>query len=142
PVDTMVRVVSEMLKSRNRNQVFDGLTVRDQLDNTAEGLLRSVVIERVEPGSPAESAKLQKGDTIVRLGDVAVLCSFDVDRALLERHANDHLAVVVRRQNQESKSELVLQAADKSKSTVTELVWKKLGVVGTPIQADVVSRIN
>jgi serine protease Do len=142
PVDTMVRVVSDMLKSRHRQNTFDGLTVRDQLENTPEGLSRKVVVERVEPGSPAEAAKLQKGDTIVQLGDVAVLCSYDVDRALLEHAANDRLAVVVRRQNQESKSELVLQAADRSKTNVTEMVWKKLGVVGTPIQPDIVSRIN
>ena len=80
PVDTMVRVVSEMLQTRHRQKVYDGLNVRDQLDPTPEGLVRCVVVDRVDAGSPAAQANLQKGDVIVRMGDVPVCCSFDVDR--------------------------------------------------------------
>ena len=138
----MIRVVSEMLKSRHRLRTFDGLIVRDQLDSTPEGMLRSVVVERVEPGTPAELANIQKGDAIVRLGDVTVNCSYDVDRALLDRNANDHLALVVRRQSQETKTELVLQGVERSKTTMAELVWKKLGIAGSPLKGELVSRAN
>jgi len=142
PVDTMIRVVADMLKTRHRQNTFDGLTVRDRLDSTPDGVLRTVVVERVEPGSPAELANLQKGDAIVRLGDVAVLCSYDVDRALLDRNPSDHLAVVSRRQSQESKAEMVLQAAERSKATLAELAWKKLGIVGSPLSGELVARVN
>jgi serine protease Do len=142
PVDTMIRVVADMLKARHRQQTVDGLTVRDRLDSTPDGTLRSVVVERVEPGSPADVAKLQQGDVIARMGDIAVLCSFDVDRALLDHNAGDRLPVVIRRQNQENKLELALQGADRSKTNLNDLVWKKLGIVGTVLNGEAVARVN
>jgi serine protease Do len=142
PVDTMVRVVSDMLKLRYRQQTCDGLYLRDVLDSSPEGLQRTVVVDRVEPGSPAESANLQKGDAIVRLGDVAVLCSYDVDRALLDRSPGDRLPLVIHRQGQETKTELVLQAADRSKTMFADLAWKKLGINGSPVSREIVARTD
>jgi serine protease Do len=143
PVDTMVRVVSEMLKNRYRQATFDGLVCRDKLDPTAEGLVRSVVIERVDGGTPAELANLQKGDVIVRIGDVAVNCSYDVDRALLDRASGDQVPMLVRRLGQEQKLELVLQAADRSNKVATpDLVWNKLGLRLSPLGSELVSRVN
>jgi serine protease Do len=142
PVDTMVRVVSDMLKLRYRQQTCDGLFLRDVLDSSPEGLERTVVVERVEPGSPAELANIQKGDAIVRLGEVTVLCSYDVDRALLDRNPGDRLAAVIRRQGQETKTELVLQAADHTKTTLAELAWKRLGIGGSPVSREIVTRVN
>jgi serine protease Do len=143
PVDTMVRVVSEMLKNRYRQATFDGLVCRDKLDPTAEGLVRCVVIERVDAGTPAELANLQKGDVIVRIGDVAVACSYDVDRALLDRASGDQVPMLVRRLGQEQKLELVLQAADRSNKVATpDLVWNKLGLRLSPLGSELVSRVN
>jgi serine protease Do len=144
PVDTMIRVVSEMLKARYRQVTCDGLVVRDKLESTTEGVLRSVVIDRVEPGTPAAAANLQKGDVVVAVGDVPVCCTFDVDRGLLDHQPNDRLAVVVKRAGsaQEQKVELVLEAADRSKSSTVDLVWKRLGVKLNPISGEVVSRVN
>src|SRR5207244_4319421 len=79
PVDTMIRVVSDMLKARHRAVTFDGLICHDRLDNGTDGAVRCVVVDRVEPGTPAALANLQKGDVIVKLADVPVACSFDVD---------------------------------------------------------------
>jgi serine protease Do len=142
PVDTMIRVVGELLKNRQRQVTFDGLVVRDKLDATADGLVRSVVVDRVEPGTPAAAANLQKGDVIVRLADVPVACSFDLDRALMDRQPNESLPVVVRRLGSEQKCDLVLQAADRSKSNVADMVWKKLGVRLAPMSGEIVSRVN
>jgi len=142
PVDTMIRVVGDMLKTKHRQLTYDGMTVRDQLDSTPDGLIRTVVVERVEPGSPAAQANLQKGDAIVRLGDTAILCSFDVDRALLDRNANDRLTVAFRRQGQESKAELVLQSTSGTKTNVAETVWRKLGITVSSMNGEAISRVN
>jgi serine protease Do len=142
PVDTMVRVVGEMLRNRYRQNTCDGLYCRDKLDATAEGMVRSVVIEHIDTGTPAALANLQPGDVVVRVGDIPVLCSFDVDRALLDRQANEQVAVVVRRLGQEQRVDLVLQSADRSKVPTTDLVWNKLGVRVAPLAGEVVSRVN
>jgi serine protease Do len=142
PVDTMVRVVSEMLRTRRRLVAYDGLVVRDKLESTSEGMIRSVVVERVEPNSPAASANLQTGDTVVRLGDVQILCSYDVDRALLDRGPKDSIPIVVLRQSQEIKGDLVLQAADPGRANVAETVWRKMGVRVSPLSGETVTRVN
>src|SRR4029079_5121687 len=134
--------VGDMLKTKFRQLTYDGLTVRDQLDNTPDGLVRTVVVERVEPGSPAAQANLQRGDAILRLNDMPILCSFDVDRAMLDRNTNDHIAVAYRRQNQESKTDLVLQSADRTKTTVAETVWRKLGITANPTNGEAIQRVN
>ena len=138
----MVRVVSDMLKARHRQTTFDGLSVRDKLDVTGEGMVRSVVVERVEPGSPAATANLQKGDVITRIADVNVFCSYDIDRGLLDRQPNETLSLVVRRQGVEQRTELVLQSADRTRSNVGDLVWKRLGLRVSPMSSEVVTRIN
>jgi serine protease Do len=144
PVDTMIRVVSDMLKSRHRQVTYDGIFCRDRLESTNDGVLRSVVIDRVEPNTPAALATLQKGDVLVRLGEVPVHCSFDVDRALLDRQPGDRVAVVVRRPGaaQELKADVVLEAADRSRSNTADMVWKKLGVKLSPVSGELVSRVN
>jgi serine protease Do len=144
PVDTMIRVVSDMLKSRHRQVTYDGLLCRDRLESTPEGVVRSVIIDRIEPGTPAAQANLQKGDVLVKVGDVPVNCTFDVDRGLLDRQPSERVAIIVRRPGaaQELKAELVLEAADRSKSSTADLVWKRLGVKLSPVSGEVVSRVN
>jgi serine protease Do len=144
PVDTMIRVVSDMLKTRHRQVTYDGLMCRDNLENTPDGVVRSVVIDRVEAGTPAAAANFQKGDIVLMVADVPVCCTFDVDRGLLDHQPSDRLAVVVKRAatGQEQKLELVLEGADRAKSSTADLVWKRLGVKLSPVSGEVVSRVN
>ncbi|MBV8356158.1 MAG: trypsin-like peptidase domain-containing protein, partial [Candidatus Eremiobacteraeota bacterium] len=61
PVDQMIRVVGDMLRSRRRQSNYDGVVLRDRIDQTPDGATRTVVVDRVEPGSPAATAGLRKG---------------------------------------------------------------------------------
>ena len=70
PVDHMVRSVSDMLKARRKTSAYDGLVCRDVLNQGPDGLVRKVVVDRVEPGSPAELAGLQIGDVLTSVGGV------------------------------------------------------------------------
>jgi serine protease Do len=142
PVDTMIRTVAEMLRGRRRQIAYDGLAVRDQLETTGEGMARTVIVDRVDPGSPAAQANLLPGDELIRLGDLAIHCSFDLERALIDRNPKDAIALVVRRNQQDVKTDLVLQHADSTKAGVAEMIWRKLGVRLTPVGADSVSRTD
>ena len=149
PVDHMIRSVADMLRSRRRPSAYDGLAVRDRVDVSSEIPARSVVIERVEAGSPAASADLRPGDTLVRIGDLRVVCSYDVERAFLDRKAGDTVPVVVRRGDQDQRIDLALGGAGNPERVVraqtaskSDVVWTKLGIQLHPVAADVVTRVN
>jgi serine protease Do len=139
PVDSMVRVVADMLRARRRAQHYDGLVCRDVLEQVPEGTTRMVVVDRLE-GAPAGS--LRRGDVLVQVGDVAIGCSLDVERALLERKSGDTVPVVVRRQSQEQRVELTLQSPDRMRAASNDVVWTKLGLQLAPASPDAVARVN
>ncbi len=132
PVDHMVRSVSEMLKARRRSTAYDGLVHKDVLQQSQDGLVRKVIVDRVEAGSPAELAGLQAGDVLTNVGGVNVETGIDVERGLMDRKPGQSLQVVVQRQDQEKRLQFV----------VADLVWQKLGVQFTPVASDVITAVN
>jgi serine protease Do len=147
PVDTMIRVVADMLSVRKHKGAWHGLVCRDRLDPAApttagEGMVRSLVVERTEPSGPAAQAGLQAGDVIVQVADLRVACSLDLERALLDHAAGEHVPVVVRRQGAEQRFDLVLQPIEPDGSSTADLVWRKLGLRLSPVRAELVARTN
>ncbi len=114
PVDSMIRATAAMMAGRTaRNGVAPhGLAVRDEVRRPDEEapFVRQAVVERVEPGSAAANAGLQRGDVLVRAGDVAVGCGLDLERAFVEANVGDRVPVVVRRGGGEQRAELTLEA--------------------------------
>src|SRR5262249_28304904 len=84
PVDNVIRVVADMMRSRRRFHCADGLVCRDRLERVGDSLVRNVVIDRVDMGSAAGEAGVRAGDLLLQVGDLPILCSYDVDRALLD----------------------------------------------------------
>jgi serine protease Do len=149
PVDHMIRSVGDMLRSQRRRGNYDGLVCRDRVDVSAETPVRTVVVERAEPNSPAAAAGLKPGDELVRLGDVAIQCSFDVERALLERRGGETLPALVRRGAQEQRCDLVLAGASGERvvraappAPAPDVIWTKLGLRLTTVAPESVSRVN
>jgi serine protease Do len=147
PVDTMIQVVGDMLATRIHRQATHGLVCRNELEPAAganaEGLTRSLVVERAEASGPAAQAGLQAGDVIVRVASTPVCCSMDLERAVLDYAAGDRVPVTVRRQGLEKRVELVLQAAaDQDGPSNAELIWNKLGLRLTPVHGELVSRTD
>jgi serine protease Do len=147
PIDNVLKVAADMLSSRKRNGLTHGLVVRDAVDTSDNPVRRWAVVDRVEPGSPAEGAGFKAGDVVEKVGDVSVRCALDVERAYLDRSAGTKLDVVARRTKEEVKSAVALRAAGRTVSGVTvaaggDLLWKRLGVKVEPVAPDAVSRVN
>src|SRR5208283_5245796 len=73
PVETMIRVTSNMLRTRGQGRTNPiagttglGLVVRDNLKLTRDDAsgLRTVTVERIEANSAAAKAGLQRGDVL------------------------------------------------------------------------------
>jgi serine protease Do len=139
PVETMIRTACQMLPGRNRpggSTAALGLSVRDVVRKSTEDStpLRSVVVERVDPQGPASRAGLLRGDLLVRLGEVPVACSLDVERALLDVQPGDPLGLLVRRQGVERQIDLAMESIrSPAPPQGAELVWRRLGLRLHPI---------
>jgi serine protease Do len=179
PVDSMLRVAADMLSIRKRNSTWHGLVLHDQVQPEADGAdrvgepdgqavrasasvastaPRALVVERVEPGSPAAQAGIQRHDVITQVGDMAVTCQLELERALLDRPVGDRVSLALRRPRAPvatatptadkgtdggvERVELVLQALDRAPRAPDDLVWRKLGLHVQPVGADVVARTN
>ena len=160
PVDSMLRVAADMMSVRRRNGIWHGLIghddvllpddldtpvrrVKDDGAKTAVVVLqRRLVVDRAEAGSPAAAAGLLAGDVVTRLNGQAIICGLDVERALLDAHIGDRVAVVVRRKEAEQTLELVLTSTEKAAPAGGDLVWRKLGLRLQAVSPEVVSRVN
>jgi serine protease Do len=142
PVDTMIQVVREMICTKKRCGTWHGMICNDKLENNANGMERTVVLQRAEAAGPASLAGLRKGDVLIQVGGVKVGSTIDVERGLLERAAGDKVAVLVRRGNEEKRFDLVLQSADRATPAPAEMVWRKLGVRLSPVGPEVASVVK
>jgi serine protease Do len=127
PVDTMIRASAAMLAGRNRSGVAHGLVVKDEIVNAHDdnGVSRQIVIERVDPNSPAGKAGVQRGDLVLKIDETPIATSLDLERALLDRKAGEKIPLLVKRGGTEQKLELMLEAPNPA---TADLAWRKLGV--------------
>jgi serine protease Do len=144
PADHMVRTVAEMLKSKRRGLNYDGMVLRDRVECALEGCTRSVSVDFVDAGSPAAKAGIKAGDVLSQLGEVRIHCSYDVERALLDRHASETIPVRVHRKSEEQKIDLVLASPDRLVRPVSgsDLAWSRLGLQLAPVSPDTVKAVN
>ena len=140
----MVKSVSDMLKARRRATTYDGLVCRDVLQPSSDGLIRKVIVDRVDSSSPAETGGLQSGDVVVQVGDVKIASGIDVERGLMDRKSGESVAIVVRRGEKEKSVKIALASGDRQvrPASASDIVWQKLGIQLTPVVGDAVTRVN
>jgi serine protease Do len=144
PVDHMIKSVSDMLKARRRSSTYDGLVCRDILQPSNDGLVRKVIVDRIDSSSPAETSGLASGDVILQVGDVKIGTGIDVERGLMSRKPGESVAIVVRRGDKEKSVNIAMASADRQvrPAAASDIVWQKLGVQFAPIAGDSVTRVN
>ncbi len=82
------------------------------IPNLGGGEEDGYAIQGVSGGGPAEAAGLKGGDVIVRFGDSKIGNLADFDSALRKYKAGDKVPVVVRRDGQDVKLEVTLEAPE------------------------------
>jgi serine protease Do len=146
PVDTVIRVASDMISVRKRSGTTHGLVVRDQVADDPQlgpgASRRSVVVERVDANGPAARTGVQRGDVVVQAADQPVTCSLDLERALLDRPAGETVSLTVRRSGTDQKVDLALQGVERGTPAAPEVVWRKLGLKLQSVNAETVARTN
>ncbi len=138
PVDTMIRVTAAMM-ARKAGGASHGLVVRDDVrPSREEGFIRNVVVERVD-GEGAAKAGVQAGDVLVKVGDMPILSSLDLERAMLGVTAGNSVPLVFRHGAAEQRAELVVEGARLASAT-GDPVWRRLGLRLQPVAAENITR--
>lgn len=128
PVDDVKRILGKLMSVRKLRGTWHGIVLMD-----APGGIR-VVVNQVEPGSPAQKAGLQPGDQLVSVDGKQIQYSFDIERALLDKTPRDAVAVrVVRNENeQEIKVSLASAPGTEMVARADDRVWSTLGIKVMP----------
>jgi serine protease Do len=144
PIDFVIGHASEMLGGRRRSGIRHGMIVQDRVSREAieSPARRAVVVENVEPGSPAATAGVKPGDVIEQVDDVTVVTSIDLERGLLEKNAGAKVPLKVYRDKTSRDLELVLAVGKVTALPPAELVWRKLGLKLNVVGAEAVSKAN
>ncbi len=108
--DTLKKVLSRHLSALKVAGLKHGIVCQERVSEEDTRRQR-VQVDSVAEQSPAASAGLRAGDTILRVADQTVANRFDVERALWGRTAGDHVELTVLRQDRELRLTLTLSRA-------------------------------
>lgn len=149
PVDLMIKYASDVLGLKKRLGVSLGMSCNDAVDVSSNPVVRTLVVDRVEPGSLASAAGMKPGDVVVKADDVKVGCSLDMERGFLEKVPGEKIALVVHRGSEDVTLDMTLPAppqrvvsATPAVNTGGDVVWRKLGIRLAPVALDTVKAAN
>jgi serine protease Do len=136
PIDDVKRVATEMMSTRRLALKWHGLVAGESFH--AEG--RRVVLSEVQSNSPAEAAGFRAGDQVIRVGDLDVTNSLDIERALLDAQPGLPTRVIVRRDGKDQELPLDIRSLGRTTAPIvnldaTALVWRTLGLRVTPVDS-------
>jgi serine protease Do len=102
-------------------------------------------VDSLEQGSPAARAGLERGDTLLAAGDTSIASSLDLERALFDRPAGEHVTLRYRHGGVEKSIEVALETGrgagiEQAANAPGDLVWQKIGLHVQAVGADSVNR--
>lgn len=119
PIDEARRTIANLLSIEQLGSAWHGAETQD-IKSAEE---KRLIVEAVEPNSPAGKAGLNQGDEIVKAGDVEITDGVDWERALLGHAPGERIPVQVKRDGENVELELVLAPAqDRPDSSVANSV--------------------
>ncbi len=137
PIDDARKVIADLLSVERLAQSHHGTILTD----VKRGLQRFVRVDGVKPLSPAESAGLQTGDVIVKIGSINITDAVDFERAFLGRPVGEKVDVVVKRGEKTEIASMILATMNGARRTIigatedvaVEKSWRQLGMRIIPV---------
>jgi serine protease Do len=116
PSNLMKKIIDDLLKYGEVQRGFLGVSIADVNAALAdkEGLkeVRGVFVAKVNPSSAAEDAGIKDKDVIVKIGEVSVNSSSELQEQIGKRNPGDKVLVTVSRDGKEKQFEVTLKNKD------------------------------
>ena len=145
PIDEVKRVATDMLAAKRAS--WHGLIGGD----IRRSGKKAVVISEVQSGSPAESAGFKLGDELIKIGDLGVNSSLDVERGLLDALPGRPTSVTIRRGGADQTIALevrpmpraaLVAASSTAGDVANDQVFRLLGLKTVPVPTEYVSAVS
>jgi serine protease Do len=142
PIDEVKRVAVELLSTRRLAATWHGVVAAEQ----RRGNRRGVIVSEVQVGSPAEASGLHSGDELVRIGDLPIVSTIDVERGLIDARPGRPANLTFRRGGKESTVALDVRPVPSNLPATPggtdDIVWRTLGLKTHPVPTEYVSAIS
>lgn len=116
PSNLMKKIIDDLLKYGEVQRGFLGVSIQDVNGELAdkEGLreVKGVFVAKVNPNSSAEDAGIEDKDVIIKIGDIAVNSSSELQEQIGKKNPGDKVKVTVVRGGKEKEFEVVLKNKD------------------------------
>jgi serine protease Do len=139
PIDDARKAIARLMNIEQLDRTYHGLIAKD----VRNGGARSLVVDGVQPDSPAALAGLKNGDVIVKAGQIEVVDGVDLERAFLGRPVGDKIELSIKRNEKVESATIALAAYTGARSSLVPEVavtprlnstveddsfWQQLGV--------------
>lgn len=139
PVNEALEVAARLMGEHASSSTFHGL--KTETEHMADGQTE-VRVTSVDSKGAAAEAGIQVGDQLVRVGDIDIHRSLDLQRAWIGRKPGEQVGFEFRRDGLKDVASVTLQRASNSQATNQTLCWERLGLRLTPIAANDFVRIS
>lgn len=112
PIDTVIRVVREILEYGRVRQVWIGIRVQEISQMVANYFrirdTRGLLVWGIEEGSPADQAGIQVGDIIRKVDGRSVTCASEAQRLIFGATIGDRIRLTIERSGEQWDAEVLL----------------------------------
>ncbi len=128
PVDRAARAMRDLVSYGEVRKAWVGIAVQDLTPELAQhfGTRRGVVVSAIDPGSPAASVGLARGDVIVRVDGRDIHSRDEFEQRVQDHTEGTKLVVTRRREGNDDDVELV--TAPFPAAQADDLAWRLIGV--------------
>ena len=115
PIDDARKTIARLMSIEHLDRTYHGLITKDVKSTTS----RMLIVDGVQPDSPAALAGLKSGDVILKAGHVEVVDGADWERAFLGHPIGERIEISLKRNEKLETASLSLMAYNGGRITIT-----------------------